>query len=236
MYLIQTLKRSLICLFHSEPSPSFLKSYRICHSFFYFIFCLFTTLTFQAQQLSHTDQKPVPTLILTNGAVIYSTDNILNEQILTGKIVIENSEISLLKDIDNKALVMIIFKDDKNVTTDLKHLIKIAENKEKKDDLKKVEKEIEKHKERTKDFQNLSLVYFPSQNQHFSSWSIEKNYFAPVQNTNKDYKSYIADCTNVIFSSLSSLNSRDHFFYNTQSLQHSFSRTFPVRPPPTFQV
>lgn len=234
MYLIQTLKRSLICLFHSEPSPSFLKSCRISHSFFCFIF-LFTTFTFQAQQLSHPEQKSLPTLTLTKGAGMYSIDSALNEQILTGKITIKNSEISFLKDIDNKVLVKAVFKGHKNVVTDKDQLI-IAENKKQKDDLKKVEKEIEKHKARTKDFQNLPLIYFPSQNKHFSSRSIEKNYVVPVQNTNKDYKSYIEDHTNSIFSSLSSLNSRDHFFYNTQSLQHSFSKAFPVRPPPTFQV
>jgi hypothetical protein len=212
-----------------------LKSYRFSHSFFYFIF-FFATFTFQAQQLSHPEQKSVPTLTLTKGAGIYSIDNALNEQILAGKIVIQNSEISFLRNNDDKVLVKASFKGSKNSTTALKSQLKIAENKKNKDDLKKVEKEIEKHKARTKDFQNLPLIYFPPQSQHFSSCSIEKNYVAPVHNTNKDYKSYIADYTDKIFSSLSALYSREQIFYNTKSLQHNFSKTFPVRPPPTFQV
>jgi hypothetical protein len=234
MYLAQTVKRSLLCLFHSERSPSLLKSYRLSHSFFYFIFFL-ATFTFQAQQLSHLEQKSLPTLTLTKGAAIYSIDNALNEQILTGKIVIQNSEISFLRDIDNnKVLVKASFKGSKNGITTLKDQLMIAENKKQKDDLKKVEKEIEKHKARTNYFSNLSLIYLPAQNQHFSSRSIKKSYFAPAHNTNKDYKSHIADHTNVIFSSLSSSNSKEHFFYNTKSLQNSFSKIFPVRPPPTF--
>lgn len=185
-----------------------------------------------AQETDSQQQIPPVTIVLKDGGRLFSTDDHFNNQILSKKIILKNSDVSYQESKGKEHFLQLIAKQpQKEVKEGLQHQLKIAESKRQKETLQKVKKEIEKFEKRIQDFVKHDFNG-TSPDQFFSSTSISKNYVAPSYSTHDFSKFYISENAYVITQALDFLHSQKYTYYNNKSLDFCFSEVFSVRPPP----
>lgn len=189
-----------------------------------------------AQEANPQQQITPTTIVLKDGANLYSADDNFNKQILSNKIILKNSDVSYQENGGKEHLLKLIAKQSqKEEKKDLKNQLKIAENKRQKETLQQVKKEIEKFEKRVQVFVKHDFNRAPSPDQFFSSSSITKNYVIPSQSTHDFSKFYISADAYVITQALDFLHSQKYTYYNNKSLDFCFSEVFSVRPPPVLE-
>lgn len=195
---------------------------------------LFSLINNVYAQKANSQQQITPTtIVLKDGANLYSADDNFNKQILSNKIILKNSDVSYQENGGKERLLKLIAKQSqKEEKKDLKNQLKIAENKRQKEALQQVKKEIEKFEKRVKVFVQHDFNGAQPPDQFFSSSSIAKNYVIPSQNTHDFSKFYISADAYVITQALDFLHSQKYTYYNNKSLDFCFSEVFSVRPPP----
>jgi hypothetical protein len=188
--------------------------------------------TYSYAQKSETPNKAEQaTIVLKDGAKIYSTDEAFNKQISSNAIVLKNAEIASQTNNSAKVLQATSAKQE-TVTKDFKQEVKNATEKKQKEELKKVKKVLEKHDERKGAFRKFNFSDFPSPSSFLSSNSSAKNYVAPSHNGNDFSKIHTSYKDYSIKRALNYLHAAKYTYYNNKSLDHCFSEVFSVRPPP----
>lgn len=205
----------------------------------FFFICILNVLFFftanlQAQQTDPSQQIPSPTIVLKDGAKLFSTDQNFNNQILTHKIVLKNSELSVEDHKNSEQSLRATAK--KPLQKDLKSQQKAAEVNKQKETLKKVKKEIDQFNENKEAFQQIDFKVFPSSSQFFSSNTVSKDYVSPTQSNHDLSKLYVLSDAHSITRALDYLHSKKYTYYNNKSLDFCFSEVFSVRPPPVFNI
>lgn len=185
-----------------------------------------------AQQTYSPQGSPRATIVLKNGAEIYSTDNIFNQQILTDKVFLKNSNVYCNEAINQKDSLKVIIKEKKIEEKDFNGIVKKVEEKKKKEILKNVKNEIDRYERKSKSFKNLNLNGSHSSNEYFSLNNFTIHYVTPSQNANYFSSLHILVDTYLISQALDFLYSQKYTYYNNKSLDFCFSEVFSVRPPP----
>jgi hypothetical protein len=188
-----------------------------------------------AQEANSQQQITPTTIVLKDGANLYSADDNFNKQILSNKIILENSDVSYQgSGYKEHFLKLIARQSQREEKKDLKNQLKIAENKRQKEALQQIKREIEKFEKRVQVFVKLDFNDATSPDQFFSTNTIAKNYVTPSQSTHDFSKLYISADPYVVTQALDFLHSQKYTYYNNKSLNFCFSEVFSVRPPPVF--
>lgn len=183
-----------------------------------------------AQQDGSSQKIARPIIVLKGGAKLYSSDNNFNQQVLTEKVVLKNSNVSFHDNGSEDQFLKAVSKRDPNEQKrNLKEQLKIAQTKKENEALQKVK---EKHEKKKEAFRKFDFNGFPSPNQFFSSNTISKNYVTPSQNNHNFPKLYVLSDAYIIKQALDFLHSQKYTYYNNKSLDFCFSQVFSVRPPP----
>jgi len=166
------------------------------------------------------------------GAIIYSSDEEFNKQVLSKKILSGNIEIRQQEKSDPKKVLMITGKVSPGQNN--KHSQKLSENKLQKGVREKREKEISKSLQKIKQFSVPNHFSTPVSDQ-FSSYSAgSKNYINPGQSNNPFSNAYILNNAYQIKRALDYLHANQYLNYNNKSIDFCFTEIFSVRPPPYF--
>jgi hypothetical protein len=191
---------------------------------------LFCSSNSYAQKTGNSSSPEQATVVLKDGAKIFSVDEAFNEQIRTNVVVLKNAELKSKNNSSGKVFQAMSSKQ-KPIQKDFKREVKNAEEKKQNEDLKKVKKEIKKHKERKAAFRKFDLNNYPSPSNFLSSNSSSKNYVAPSHSGNDFSKVYVFD-KDIIKRALSYLHAAKYIHYNNKSLDYCYSQVYSVRPPP----
>lgn len=206
--------------------PNSLKFFLICILNFWFSL----NIGFQAQQAGSSHKVSSPSIVLQNGAKLFSIDQAFNDQVLNDKVVLKNSEISVRKnENDERSLTAIAKKPLKKDLNSQLHIVVLDKQKE---ILKKVKKEIDRYEENKEGFHGFDFKGFPSPNQFFSANTVSKDYVSPAQSNHNISKLYTLSDAYLITRALDYLHSQKYTYYNNKSLRFCFSEVFSVRPPP----
>lgn len=188
--------------------------------------------TYSYAQKSETPNKVEPaTIVLKDGAKIYSTDEAFNKQVSNNIVVLKNADLTPQNKKSTKILEASSAKEEV-IEKDFKQEVKNAAEEKRKKELRKVKKEVEKHEKRKEAFRNFDFEDFPSPSQFLSSNSSSKNYIAPSHNGNDFSKIYTIQKDYSVKRALDYLHAAKYIYYNNKSLDYCFSDIFSVRPPP----
>lgn len=178
---------------------------------------------------------PKATITLKQGATIFSTDPSFNQQINSDKITVKNADVSnagLLNDAQvltakpNKAYEADAAKKD------FKTEFKKAEEKKKKEDLKKIKKAVTDHEKKNKSSRSENLRVFPSSEQFIATSHINRDYVSPNYNNHYFSKIHNSQDQYLVKHALDFLHQQKYTYYNSRSLDYCFTHVFSVRPPP----
>jgi len=190
----------------------------------------FVSITYlQAQQVENPNQAEQATIVLKNGAKIFSTDEAFNKQINNQAVIIKNAEQTAT---NNKNVVLLEATPSKTQIPrkDLKQEVKKSAEKKQKEELKKIKKEIDRHEARKKAFliNNFSA---PSSEEFIVLGRSNRDYVVPGYHHYDLSKAILTIYSNEVKSALDFLHSEKYTIYNNQSLDFC-SEIFSVRPPP----
>lgn len=201
-----------------------------------FIFSFF--FNFVSAQEGIGKEIPQATIVLKQGATIFSKDDSFNKQINSEKITVKNAEISTAGMQEDGTVLTAKSNKTQDVQTpkkDFKSELKKAEENKKKEALKKVEKEIAEHNdEAKKNSFNAKKLWFPASQQFTASEHINKDYIAPSYHNHHFSKILVSLNQYVIKSALDFLHHQKYIYYNSRSLDYCFTHVFSVRPPPVW--
>lgn len=175
------------------------------------------------------------TIVLKNGAAIYSTDANFNQQINSDKISLKNTEV--FYESENGDEVIWVAASKKSIESekkDLKTQVKIAENNKKKEALKKLKKQVSDYESQKEKFESEKIKTFPSSEEFISSTHVNTDYVVPSYHQHKLSKIYSAENQYIIKLALDFLYPKEYAYYNNKPLDICFSEVFSVRPPPFF--
>lgn len=201
-----------------------------------FIFSFF--FSFVSAQEGIGKEIPQATIVLKQGATIFSKDDSFNNQINSKKITVKNAEISTVGMLDDGTVLTAKSNKTQEVQTpkkDFKSELKKAEENKKKEALKKVEKEIAEHDDEAKrNSFNAKKVWFPASQQFTASEHVNRDYVAPSYHQHHFSKLAVSLNQYVVKSALDFLHQQKYIYYNSRSLDYCFTHIFSVRPPPVF--
>ncbi|MGD1319580.1 hypothetical protein [Chryseobacterium sp. 2R14A] len=219
------MKRDLLKLNFEFKYSSFRKSLRfLCICSFLVFISFIQTLRAQVENgNSHN-----VTIVLSQGAVVYSADAEFNKQISSGKITLDNGSVSY--DAQKDVLVAGV-KQSKNFG----NKAKIAESKNQKEELKKIQKKIADFETRKKTFPVKELQVFPSQQDIISLSGVNLEYLSPGQQ-NYLNKFFIADSFYEDKVALNPKLRQKNKNYGSQAVNFFYTNAFSVRPPPVFSI
>lgn len=208
-------------------------NFYIYFTLIFFFFCSFIS----AQEGIGKSVSP-PTLVLKQGAAIFSADASFNNQINSDKITVKNADIS---DIGAQSAAKVLTAKSERIDevkapkNDFKSDLKKAEVNKKKEALKNVKKEIVEHNNEAKknSFNSKNLRGVSSSGHFAASTSINKDYVTPSYNHHHLSKIFALQNLNVVNWALDFLHKQKYAYYNNKSLDYCFSEVFSVRPPPT---
>lgn len=208
------------------------------------LFCIFATLIFSffssfvPAQEGTGKEVPPATIVLKQGATIFSKDDSFNKQINSEKITVKNAEISTAGMQEDGTVLTAKSNKTQEVQTpkkDFKSEFKKAEENKKKEALKKVEKEIAEHDDKAKrNSFNIKKLWFPTSEQFIASEHINRDYVAPSYHQHHFSKILVSLNQYVIKSALDFLHQQKYIYYNSRSLDYCFTHVFSVRPPPVW--
>jgi L-fucose mutarotase/ribose pyranase (RbsD/FucU family) len=206
-------------------------------SAFFRIIILIILLLFNisyAQQQEPVIKDQAVTIVLGNGAKMYSSDESFNSQIVHKKIIIKNANLSLKK--LNNAGVLTVSSLSNVKNQNLAQQLKISEDQKRKEVLKKIKEKIDTYEAKSKAFEKQNYQSYPSPSQFFSSYATSKNYITPNHNVHDFSKIYAEAKDYSVKRALDYLHTQQFTFYNNKSLDFCFSKVFSVRPPPILGV
>lgn len=230
---IYALHKNLFLLHIIANNLKFYQSFRtlvllVLLSVFPFTNTIFAQHAYQQQNFTP------PTLVLKEGASLYSTEDHFNNQILSNKIILIRSEVSYQKLVGNQHMLGLMAKKARTGKKKFhKQKSGLANTRRHELASKELRIEIEKFKKRS---QSLSACVFknvPSTDHFFSSGTNSKNYAAPGQRNHDLSKFSRLYDANEINQPLDFLHFQKFRYYNNKSLDFCFSDTFFTRPPPT---
>ncbi|REC44030.1 hypothetical protein [Chryseobacterium sp. 5_R23647] len=199
-----------------------------------FIFSFFSSFVY-AQEGIGKEVSP-PTIVLKQGATIFSTDASFNQQINSDRITVKNADVSNVGIQSDAKVLTAKPEKDKEVQTpkkDFKSEFKKAEENKNKETLKKVEKEISEHNDKAKKNSfNAKSLWFPTSEQFTVSEHINRDYVAPSHHNHHFSKILASQNQYVVKSALDFLHKQKYIYYNSKSLDYCFTHVFSVRPPP----
>lgn len=195
------------------------------------LFALFCGSYSYAQKSENPAQVEPATIVLKDGAKIYSTDEAFNNQINNNAVILKNADI--VPKNKNSASNVLEATSSKPVILkkDFKQEVKNSAEKKQKEELKKVKKEIDQYEKRKKAFIN-DFKGSPSSEGFFVSVSSGKDSIAPVHNNYDFSKIFFVANSYTVKSALDFLHTQKYTFYNNKSIDYCFSEVFSVRPPP----
>lgn len=196
----------------------------------FLLFFLSTSYSF-AQKFEDPAKIGQATVVLKDGAKIFSTDEAFNKQISSNAVVLQNADLVPQNDNSTKVLEAQSSKPE-ILKKDFKKEVEASVEKKQKEEIKKVEKEIKKHEKRKGAFRKFDFHDFPSSSQFLSSNSPSKNYIAPSHNDNDFSKIYVLQKDYSTKRALDFLHSAKYTHCNNSSLDYCFSLVYSVRPPP----
>ena len=182
-------------------------------------------------QKSEIHKVEQATIVLKDGAKIYSTDEAFNKQVNNNIVVLKNADLTPQSKKSTKILEASSAKEEV-IEKDFKQEVKNAAEEKRKKELRKVKKEVEKHEKRKEAFLNFDFEDFPSPSQFLSSNSSSKNYIAPSHNGNDFSKIYTIQKDYSVKRALDYLHAAKYILYNNKSLDFCYSQVYSVRPPP----
>lgn len=207
-------------------------------------FCIYITFlfsffcSFASAQEGIGANSSQATIILKQGATIFSKDDSFNKQINSEKITVKNAEISTVGMLEDGTVLTAKSNKTQEVQTpkkDFKSELKKAEENKKKEALKKVKKEIADYNdEAKKNSFNTKRLLFPTSEEFISSTHINRDYVAPSYQNHHFSKILVSLNQYVIKSALDFLHKQKYIYYNSRSLDFCFTHVFSVRPPPVF--
>jgi hypothetical protein len=196
-----------------------------------FSLIFFCTSHSYAQKSENPTQVEQATVVLKDGAKIFSTDEAFNKQISSNAVILKGAEFNLQNNGTGKVL-QATSSQQKVIKNDFKQEVKNLKEKKQKEELKKIKKEIEKHEERKEAFRKFDVSDFPSPSQFISSNSASKNYLVPSHNGNDFSKIHTSYKDYSVKRALNDLHAAKYTYYNNKSLDFCFSQVYSVRPPP----
>ncbi|KFE97791.1 hypothetical protein IX39_18725 [Chryseobacterium formosense] len=218
------MKRNLLNLNYEFENSSFRKSLRFFCICSFLVFISFNQ-TLRAQVENGNSHNA--TIVLSQGAVVYSADAEFNKQISSGKITLDNGSVSY--DAQKDVLVAGV-KQSKNFD----NKAKIAESKNQKEELKKIRKKIQDFETRQKSFPVKQLQVFPSQQDIISLSGVNLEYLSPGQQHHDLNKFFISD---KLYQDKVAFNQEQRqkiTNYSEQAVNFFYANAFSVRPPPVF--
>lgn len=181
-------------------------------------------------------KTPQATIVLKQGATIFSKDDSFNKQINSEKVTVKNANVSTVGILENGKVLTAKPSKTQEVQTpkkDFKSEFKKAEENKEKEALKKVKKEITNHNdEAKKNSFNTKRLLFPTSEEFTTSTHVNRDYVAPNYHNHEFSKILVSLNQYVIKSSLDFLHEQKYTYYNNKSLDFCFSEVFSTRPPP----
>jgi len=218
------LKRDLLTLNSEFQNSGFRKSLKILLLYSIVIIVCFCQ-TLHAQVDNGTDLKTK--IVLSQGTMIYSTDADFNEQISSGKVSLENGDVS--------------YKGRKNVLVAVSKKSPSDDFKEK--ELAEKRKELKKNREKIAEFESLKKTFdaknlhtFPSQQEIISITNLNHEYLSPGQRTYDLNKFIVLEKQYLNRGVLDKRDIHKYTNYNSKSLDFCYARVFSVRPPPSLPI
>ncbi|CAD7809486.1 hypothetical protein CHRY9390_02017 [Chryseobacterium aquaeductus] len=198
------------------------------------VMCLlsFCSILGYSQENDTIKRTSPPTIVLKNGAKIFSKDESFNKQILDNKIVIKNSDVLYQENSSKSNLLQVVAKKMSDEKSNLQKQLKAAEDNTQREAIKKVRKEIDQHKEKMKSFPNEKIDGFPSSERLVASSHINQDYIGSFYHGHSFSKIYTAENIYIVFTALDFLHSQKITHYNSKSLAFCYSEVYSVRPPP----
>lgn len=198
---------------------------------FFFTSLLSASFTYAQQSEIPTKNQPA-TVVLKDGARIFSTDEAFNQQINSQAVILKNADRS--PESKNSAKVLEATSSKPEVLKkDFKQEVKSSAEKKQKEELKKVKKEIDQHEARKKAFKINNCKGFPSSDEFLTSSRSNKDSLAPNCSNYNFSKALFSINSYTAKSALDFLYIQKFTYYNTISFENCFSRVYSVRPPPT---
>jgi len=187
---------------------------------------------FYSQNIETSGKDNCSLILLEKGAVIYSSDESFNQQILTQKIVIKNANLKCKYQFDRQQILVLSSREFPN--NELENQVKLSERKKQNEILTKTRKEVDKFERRLCSFAIVNFNNLPSPNHFSSSNPNQKNYLRPNRTDSVSTILYNAAMVSSM-QALDFLHSQKHNYTN-KSLNFSFEKAFSVRPPPYFFI
>lgn len=203
-------------------------------------FCIYITFIFSFfcsnayAQVEIETNTPQATIILKQGATIFSTDASFNQQINSDKITVKNADVSKPETQSNVQILtgrLNKTQETETLKKTFKNDVKIAVENKNKETLKKIKKEIADYKKRINPFKSENLR-FPTSEEFTSATHINRDYVAPSYSHHHFSKIHASQNQYVIKCALDFLHKQEYIYYNSKSLDYCFTRVFSVRPPP----
>jgi len=207
-------------------------------------FCIYITFIFSfffgfaSAQEGIGTETPQATIVLKQGATIFSNDDSFNKQINSEKITVKNAIVSTAGILEGGKILTAKPSKTQKVQTpkkDFKSELKKAEENKKEEALKKIKKEIANHNDEAKENSfNTKRLLFPTSEEFITSTHVNRDYVAPNYHNHDFSKILVSLSQYVVKSSLDFLHQKKYTYYNNRSLNFCFSAVFSTRPPPSF--
>ncbi|RZJ50481.1 MAG: hypothetical protein EOO44_16310 [Flavobacterium sp.] len=185
-----------------------------------------------AQKSDNPNKIEQVTVVLKDGAKLFSADEAFNSQVNSNLVILKNAEI--IQQNNNSATILQATSKEKVSKKDLTKDLNAAVEKKQKEEIEKVEKEINQYKERQKTFRTEDFKGFPSSDEFLASTNTNKDSTVPSYNRYEFSNLFINANSYVSKHSLSYLHTEKFTFYNNKSLDFCFSMVFSTRPPPSY--
>jgi len=185
---------------------------------------------FSAQQSKNSPKSEQTSLVLKNGATIFSTDEAFNKQINNQSIVLKNAD--LVQDDTKQNKVLEASSKQEVPKKDLKQELKNTTEKKQKEELKKVKKQIDQFEARKKAFNDDHLKGVPSTEEFLASTQSNKDSVAPAYNNYDFSESLVLVNSYALTFALDFLYKKQYSTYTAAAFDSCFSKVYSVRPPP----
>ncbi len=202
-------------------------SFRI---FLILIFSLCHSFLSARDSIEHEIRQQV-SIVMAKGAIIYSTEENFNKQILNKDIRLKGGD--FLFNVSKKDQILIkSTASASSKKTPLKDQLQNAVKKKKKDEQDTVDKKIRAFEKQKELFHSHQFYHHPSSGQFLTVYQVAKDYIVPNNHHDNFSKTVHRYHNFLITSSLNYLHSYKYFHYNNKSLDYCYSQVYSVRPPP----
>lgn len=183
-----------------------------------------------AQQKDSLSQIQSPAIVLKDGVRIYSKDNSFNQQILSNKIILKNSEISIKSNDKDELNLFAKYKEVEKQDFQADYIKEKTVKKEQ----NKIKVKIAESKQRKEINSKFSFDKFPSPFKLLSSDSFLNKCIVVTLRYNDYSEIYISEKDFSINLALNYLYNLKFTSYNSKSKNCCYTKDYSVRPPPAY--